>query len=597
MQLKQRQYKAIDVLKIGYGVSKPLILCLLLFTIVEAIVSTFVVALTTANFIERAELIFSGRVEMTSIYPSMIILLATLGVMTFSGNLVALIHSSIQNKLEQEMLPLIIDKQITLAYKYVETDDYWELSDRLLNEMSEYVMDGISAYMSLIHVGVAMSSIILLITQQLWWAGIIVLMFSCPLIVVAMWAGRHNYAAKVATKEYEHRYSYYSDEMLTNREVVEERTLFDYTQKITDHYYHFFKKARDIQLAVLLKTKVVMKLTGTLSIIVAGITGGLFIPLVIAGQMNPGIFIGIIAALFGLVDILGEGLQEAVKHLAEAREFMNDLTTLMTWESVAGVLDLPDKDPLTFNTLEFINVSFKYPKTDQYVLKNVSFKLESGQRYAFVGANGAGKTTLTKLLTGLYDEYEGDILINGKQLRLYKPSTIKSLFSVVYQQFSKYQISLKDNIALGRISQDVTDAHIQQTAIQAGLEETLHQLEQEMDTLLGKIHENGVDLSGGQWQKLAIARSLISPAPIKIMDEPTAALDPLSENQLYQTFAQLMEGKTTILITHRLGSVKLVDKIFVLEAGRLVEHGTHSQLMQHQGLYRYMFNEQEGWYQ
>lgn len=340
-----------------------------------------------------------------------------------------------------------------------------------------------------------------------------------------------------------------------------------------------------------------MKLTGTLPIIVAGITGGLFIPLVIAGQMNPGIFIGIIAALFGLVDILGEGLQEAVKHLAEAREFMNDLTTLMTWESVAGVLDLPDKDPLTFNTLEFINVSFKYPKTDKYVLKNVSFKLESGQRYAFVGANGAGKTTLTKLLTGLYDEYEGDILINGKQLRLYKPSTIKSLFSVVYQQFSKYQISLKDNIALGRISQDVTDAHIQQTAIQAGLEETLHQLDQEMSTLLGKIHENGVDLSGGQWQKLAIARSLISPAPIKIMDEPTAALDPLSENQLYQTFAQLMEGKTTILITHRLGSVKLVDKIFVLEAGRLVEHGTHSQLMQHQGLYRYMFNEQEGWYQ
>lgn len=242
MQLKQRQYKAIDVLKIGYDVSKPLILCLLFFTIVEAIVSTFVVALTTANFIERAELIFSGRVEMTSIYPSMIILLATLGVMTFSGNLVALIHSSIQNKLEQEMLPLIIEKQITLAYKYVETDDYWELSDRLLNEMSEYVMDGISAYMSLIHVGVAMSSIILLITQQLWWAGIIVLMFSCPLIVVAMWAGRHNYAAKVATKEYEHRYSYYSDEMLTNREVVEERTLFDYTQKITDHYYHFLKK-------------------------------------------------------------------------------------------------------------------------------------------------------------------------------------------------------------------------------------------------------------------------------------------------------------------------------------------------------------------
>lgn len=143
----------------------------------------------------------------------------------------------------------------------------------------------------------------------------------------------------------------------------------------------------------------------------------------------------------------------------------------------------------------------------------------------------------------------------------------------------------------------MTDAHIQQTAIQAGLEETLHQLDQEMNTLLGKIHENGVDLSGGQWQKLAIARSLISPAPIKIMDEPTAALDPLSENQLYQTFAQLMEGKTTILITHRLGSVKLVDKIFVLEAGRLVEHGTHAQLMQHQGLYRYMFKEQEGWYQ
>ncbi|MCL2753618.1 MAG: ATP-binding cassette domain-containing protein, partial [Defluviitaleaceae bacterium] len=240
---------------------------------------------------------------------------------------------------------------------------------------------------------------------------------------------------------------------------------------------------------------------------------------------------------------------------------------------------------------------FKYPTSENYTLDGLSLKLEKGKHYAVVGANGAGKTTITKLLTGLYDEYEGEILLNGKELRTFEASAVKSMFSVVYQDFARYQISMAQNIAIGDAARDIAEENIKRVASKIELNETIADLKDGINTPLGKIIEGGADLSGGQWQKIAIARSLISRAPIKILDEPTAALDPIAESRVYGEFEELMRGKTTIFISHRLGSTKLADEILVIKDGAIAENGSHNELMKLGGIYAEMFEAQRKWYE
>jgi ATP-binding cassette subfamily B protein len=272
---------------------------------------------------------------------------------------------------------------------------------------------------------------------------------------------------------------------------------------------------------------------------------------------------------------------------------MKDLTAFVAMSQTKDALTEPDAEPMEFKSLEFRNVCFRYPGSERLVLDGMSFKMEAGRHYAFVGKNGAGKTTITKLLTGLFPQYQGEILINGKELREYSASAVKALFSVVYQDFARYYIPLKNNIALGdlhRKGNEMEAAHL------AGLDETVNSLNHGLDTPLGKIMAGGQDLSGGQWQRVAIARSLNSRAPVKILDEPTSALDPISESLLYRDFERLMLGKTTVFVSHRLGSTKLADEILVIGSGRIIERGTHDELMAANGSYAGMFEAQRGWY-
>ena len=222
--------------------------------------------------------------------------------------------------------------------------------------------------------------------------------------------------------------------------------------------------------------------------------------------------------------------------------------------------------------------------------------MKKNLHYAFVGINGAGKTTLTKLLTGMYDNYEGEIRINGRNIRDYELSELKALFAVVYQDFAKYSITIRDNIALGDVNH-LDEERIGRAVSLAGLKDTIHMLPQGMDTYLGKIKEGGVDLSGGEWQRLAIARALYNPAEVRILDEPTAALDPVAESNIYEMFGQISRGISTIFITHRLGAAKLADNIIVINDGAVAEQGKHEELMKMGGSYAEMFESQRSWYQ
>lgn len=246
-------------------------------------------------------------------------------------------------------------------------------------------------------------------------------------------------------------------------------------------------------------------------------------------------------------------------------------------------------------TIEFKNVSFKYPNKNEYTLKNISIVIAPGEKISIVGLNGAGKTTFIKLLSRLYEPTEGKILIGGIDIREYKYDEYMKLLGIVFQDFKLLSYSIKENISL---NDNGKEEEILSSLDKAGFTEDLLKLEKGIDTNIYKsFDKEGVEFSGGQAQKIAIARALYRDAPIVILDEPTSALDPISEYEIYNSFNKLVEGKTAIYISHRLSSTRFSDKIAVFKNGEIIEYGNHRELVMHKdSLYRNMYNTQAQYY-
>jgi len=276
----------------------------------------------------------------------------------------------------------------------------------------------------------------------------------------------------------------------------------------------------------------------------------------------------------GLEQILatGGGFYENTLFLGKLFEFL-DLDSAKTEGALrqrAGVAGLPVPRPIRLG-LEFRNVSFRYPGASTETLHDLSFKIAPGERVAIVGANGAGKSTIVKLLTRLYDPTSGSILLDGHPLEEYRLDEVRSLFSVLFQDFIKYQLSVADNIGFGQASEAENRARIMRAAREVGCLQLIEKLPQGLDTILGRTLAEGVDISGGEWQLLGLARTSMRDAQVVILDEPTAALDPHSERNVLTNINAFSERTTCILISHRPSTVKFMERVLVIKGGRLVE--------------------------
>lgn len=246
---------------------------------------------------------------------------------------------------------------------------------------------------------------------------------------------------------------------------------------------------------------------------------------------------------------------------------------------------------------EFKDVHFAYPNSEQDILKGVSFTLKAGEKLAFVGQNGAGKTTLIKLLLRFYEPTSGEILLDGVNINRYAIAEYQEFFGVIFQDFFRYEFTVRENIAIGDIDELENQDKIEEAAALSLAKEVVDDLKYGYNQQLGKRFTNGQELSGGQWQKVALARAYMKDAEVMILDEPTSALDARAESEVFDRFIGLTEGKTSIIISHRFSTVRQADRILVLEHGRVVEIGTHEELMLNKALYSELFTLQAEGYQ
>jgi ATP-binding cassette subfamily B protein len=322
--------------------------------------------------------------------------------------------------------------------------------------------------------------------------------------------------------------------------------------------------------------------------------------LVIWRTVTGALSIGQLAFLTGAIQQASGNIQlifSTVAGIADQALFLTDLVAFFemkpTIQSKPNALPAPHPIQTGF---EFRNVSFRYPGSSRVILEGLNFRLFPDERVALVGENGQGKTTIVKLLTRLYDPTEGQVLLDGIDLREYDLEDLYRNIGIIFQDFMRYEMTARENIAVGRIEAIDNLPLLQEAAEKSMADEVIARLSGRYDQMLGRRFDGGVDLSGGEWQKVALARAYLRNAQVLVLDEPTAALDARSEFQVFQRFAELTAGKMALFISHRFSTVRMADRILVIDGGRVVEDGDHEQLTHLGGRYAEMFEMQAGSY-
>ena len=586
-----------QVLKVFNRTIREIMPSIYLWLFIGAITST----LNTLLTIMIPKLLIDAVMEKMTI-PHLLQLLLAIGVLKYlllEANKWIMIKQNNQKEiLNQRTMKRFAQKITAIDYSYLEDPDILDLKERATFAIQSYgalavIVDSIIKFLAAVFTLIGISGIIIQFNYLF-----LLIIFALSALSLAF-----SYRIVIETQKstqqvipINRKYNYYVDQCLNGNQQNDFR-IYNMSDMMVDKIADLNMETMKWSDKLYIKIANILSIQSLINHLTQFVTFAYGIIRVLSTKFGPQITLGEFTLLTGASQQFSTAFMSTVESYFKIIESLNFL------KPFAQFMSLPESEenegrliPESFETLEFDNVTFTYPKSKQKILNGVSFSIHKGEKISIVGLNNAGKSTIVKLICRFYRPDEGEILYNGRNIEEYDYDEYMKMLAVVFQDYKLFPFTIRENIAAGRT--DITDEEIWQVLEETNIKTAICELPNRLDTYLGKhLHEDGTDFSGGQRQKLAIARSVIKEGELVILDEPTAALDPLAESEIYEDFHRLVRGRTAIFISHRMSSSVFCDKILLLQDGEIKAFDSHANLMKQNNLYSELFTTQAKNYQ
>ena len=543
------------------------------------------------NSLARA---YNGEITTFTIILSLLILqFAYLFISDIVGRISGMITRICSEIVSNHIKLKIIDKSKEVDISSYDSPEFYAKMENANREAGSRPIAVLSSFFTVFSSIISIVSFIAILFAVSPWAPFVMILVSLPSTIINFVYRRKNVDFMFRRSKERRQMSYYSD-VIVNKDLAKEIRIYN----LADTFKEKYKTVFDRYFKGLKKLIMSEFWLNLLAGVVATAVNCLLFIYIADGVFKGSYEVGDYSLYTGALNTISMRLAAIITTTASIYEgtlFINNMIAFMNEEKrIKPIIDPPRKPERHIaHEIKLENVSFKYPGTERYVIKNMSLTINPGDTVVLVGLNGAGKTTLVKLLIRLYDPTEGRILLDGHDLREYDTQSLYEMFGIIFQDYGKYAVSVSENIMFGDIDKTPDYSHIKMSAERSGADDFIKDLPNDYDTpLMRYFEDNGIELSGGQWQKLAIARAFYGDSDILVLDEPTASLDPIAESEIFNKFDELRKGKTSVFVSHRLSSATTANCIIVIENGQLCEMGSHKELMESKGKYHELFTTQ-----
>ncbi|MDG1564277.1 ABC transporter ATP-binding protein [Bacillus toyonensis] len=497
----------------------------------------------------------------------------------------------INQKIGLHIKEITFNKMEKLAYIHFENPEF-QNKLQMISGIDQRIVNNVTSSSNLLKECITLISILVYLINIHWVLVVILFVGLIPLFIIEIKNGSSKYEL-MRNLTPVNREMFYISNLLYRRESVKELRLFQITSFLIKKWRQKYQENNLEEINLLKKQTVWLFASEIILVLVYALTSAFLLYLMKLGRVLVG---SLVAVLQAIQNIQGS-LNSLIRSISNIYENLLYVKEFSSFISLPEIDEVEDKEEIhSIQEISVQQLNFTYPNQGRQTLKDVNLKITPGKKIAIIGENGSGKTTLIKCLTGLYETDSSMIHVNGMPLNKIDLNKYFKKISVLFQDFNRFEFTVRENIGFGNLEDLADTEKLKEVIKRVGLENHIKSLPNQYDSRLGRFFDGGNELSGGQWQKVAIARCLFRECDLIVLDEPTSALDPKSEVEIMEEFFRYSSDKAVIFITHRLGAAWLADEIIVMERGRIAERGTHQELLHLDGIYKELFVSQSKWY-